>query len=67
MKLKDCYLEAYCKGDRLSDKEVIEFLAVYKIAADALILLGPAFTIAFKEADNCLMWLDSMAVARKLK
>ncbi len=66
MKLSECYLSAYCGVVELSDKEVMEFLITYKASVGILSQLGPAFTIAFKEANNCCTWLESVALAREL-
>lgn len=66
MKLNECYEKAYCQGDRLTDEEVLEYLVAYKKAADAMLPLGQAFNISFKEANRCYLWLMSIADAREL-
>lgn len=64
MNIRDVYLKGYCDGDKLTNNEVYEAMHAYDHAAKALIALGPAFTIAFKEANKVYMWLYDVAKAR---
>ena len=64
MNIHDVYQKGYAVGDYMTNKEVYEAMQAFKQAADALIGLGPCFAIAFKEANRCYLWLDSVAVAR---
>lgn len=64
MNIRDVYLKAYCDGDRINNNDLYLALHHYKAAADALIDLGPAFNIAFKEANKVYMWPHDIAKAR---
>ena len=64
MHIRDVYLDASCNGNRINNNDLYNALGHYKAAVEALIVLGPAFTIAFKEANQCYLWLESVAKAR---
>lgn len=60
-------LRKYRDGDKLTDNEVLHGIIVFRKAANALVALGPVFSLAFREANNLYMSLSDIAVVRKLK
>lgn len=54
----------YIDGESLTDKEVIEGREAFQKASDHLIILGPYFNIAFKEANRTYLALNDMYIAR---
>lgn len=55
------------EGDPITDVEVIDGIKFFKKLADQLVICGPVFRLAFKEANDTYLTLLSYAHARQLK
>ena len=58
--------QKYLKGDNIGDKELLEGYIAFKAAADALIGLGPVFSLACDEAYRVVNKFAEYIVARRL-
>lgn len=65
MRRKSIY-EKYADGDKLTNPEVVKAVRDFKTAADALVVLGPHFRMAFQEANTMYLRFYDMAVARNI-
>lgn len=55
----------YMRGDHLTDSEVDQGMEIFKKLADAALAAGPAFAIAFKEANRVYLGLQDIYFARR--
>jgi len=54
------------EGDPITDEDVLKGLCFFKQLAKDLVLCGPVFRLAFKEANDTYNTFYSYAVARNL-
>lgn len=58
--------DAYVKGGKLTDQEIIQGLAHYRSMADQLVKCGPAFRLAASEANKVADALEGFKNARNI-
>ena len=59
--------EQFQTGDSIKSDELTEALNYFKSLAEALVVLGPVFHLAFVEANRTYLALDGFAQARAEK
>ena len=59
--------EQFLSGDSIKNDELAEALKFFKSVAEALVVLGPVFHLAFVEANRTYLALNGFAQARTQK
>ena len=60
-------VEAFNQGTRITNDELVALRDAMKVAAEALIGLGPYFATAYKEANMIHIRTEEFCVARGIK